>query len=309
MNRPDPRARARAPRRLADENPSCRRTVQPALLVWLALGIAAAAACRQEQAPRHLQAPREDAPPAAAAASAALRVCADPNNLPFSNDRLEGFENAIAELVARDLGKPVAYTWWPQRRGFIRSTLGAGLCDVVIGVPERFEMALTTRPYYRSTYVFVEKRERTLHLTSLDDPRLRRLRIGVHVVGDDYASVPPAAALAARGIVDNVRGYSIYGSYDRPNPPADLLSAVANGEVDVAVAWGPLGGYFATPALAVTPIEPLPGVELQFAISMGVRRGDVALRDRLNEILQTRRDEIDAVLDRFHVPRVAAASP
>src|SRR3954470_23641542 len=126
----------------------------------------------------------------------AVRVCADPNNLPFSNDRGEGFENEIARLVARDLGRELKYVWWAQRRGFVRNTLKAGLCDVIIGVPSSFELAETTRPYYRSSYVFVSLASRKLHLGSLDDPRLKHLRLGVQMIGDDFANSPPAHALA-----------------------------------------------------------------------------------------------------------------
>src|SRR4051812_33060929 len=111
-----------------------------------------------------------------------LRVCADPNNLPFSNERGEGFENKIAELAARELGARLQYTWWAQRRGFVRSTVREGLCDVVVGVPAGFDPLLTTKPYYRSTYVFVSRRARHLALKSLDDPRLAQLRIGIHLI-------------------------------------------------------------------------------------------------------------------------------
>jgi mxaJ protein len=238
----------------------------------------------------------------------AFRVCSDPNNLPFSNERREGFENEIAEIVARDFDLPVEYTWWAQRRGFIRSTLGAGVCDVVIGLPADYEMALTTRPYYRSTYVFVTRRDRALRLKSIDDPRLRTLSIGIHLVGDDNANVPPGDALAARGIVQNVRGYSIYGDYAKPNPPANLIDAVVGGEVDVAIAWGPLAGFFAarsSDAIDVQPVASAGRAPFQFSISMGVRRDDRALRDRLNEVLSSRKHEIDQVLARFHIPTVA----
>lgn len=242
-----------------------------------------------------------------------LRVCADPNNLPFSNDRGEGFENRIAELAAADLGRPLSYTWWPQRRGFIRNTLAAGRCDLVIGVPVSFELTATTRPYYRSTYTFVTRRgARAPH--SFDDPILRRLRIGLHVIGDDYANVPPAQALAARGIVDNVRGYSIYGDYSTPNPPAALIRAVADGEVDVAVAWGPLAGYFArreTVPLDVRPVAPDrdgPLLVFAFDIAMGVRRDDAALRGVLDRFLGRRQGDIRSILRGFGVPLAGPAS-
>jgi mxaJ protein len=262
-----------------------------------------------EPAPAHT--PASTGRSAPEPSSTALRVCADPNNLPFSNDRGEGFENALAELVAAELDMPVEYTWWPQRRGFIRATLRAGVCDVVMGVPHDFELAATTRPYYRSGYVFVTRRDGHLRIRSLDDPRLRRLSIGLHVIGDDYASVPPGDALIARGIVDNLRGYSIYGDYARPNPPADLIAAVDRGEVDVAIAWGPLAGYFAAVtggALEVVPVAQAPGVPLRFSISMGVRRGDTQLLGRLNEVLERRDADVRALLDRFHVPRLTGGA-
>lgn len=239
-----------------------------------------------------------------------LRVCADPNNLPFLNRRLEGFENRIAELVARDLDATISYTWWPQRRGFVRNTLNAGDCDVVMGVPASYELVLTTRPYYRSTYVFVSRRDRHLEVRSFDDPVLRRLSIGVQLVGDDYANSPPSHALAARGMVGNVRGYSVYGDYSQENPPAAIVDAVGRGEVDVAVVWGPLAGYFARRQpvqLDLVPVSPqidLPFLPFVFDISMGVRRQDKDLKEELDRILERRKPGIDAILDAYGVPRV-----
>jgi quinoprotein dehydrogenase-associated probable ABC transporter substrate-binding protein len=239
-----------------------------------------------------------------------LRVCADPNNLPFSNRRLEGFENRIAALVARDLDATVAYVWWPQRRGFVRNTLNTGDCDVVMGVPASYELVLTTRPYYRSTYVFVSRRDRHLGVRSFDDPVLRRVSIGVQLVGDDYANSPPSHALAARGVIGNVHGYSVYGDYSRESPPADIVDAVGRGEVDVAVVWGPLAGWFARRQpvpLDLVPVSPqidLPFLPFVFDISMGVRRRDKALKEELDGILERRRPEIDAILNAYGVPRV-----
>jgi len=129
-----------------------------------------------------------------------LRVCSDPNNLPFSHRDRTGFENRLADLLADELGAEVRYTWWAQRRGFVRNTLKSKRCDVIMGIPSGFEAALTTRPYYRSSYVFVSQRARALKLRSLDDPRLRKLRIGVPLVGDDYANPPAVHALARRGL-------------------------------------------------------------------------------------------------------------
>jgi quinoprotein dehydrogenase-associated probable ABC transporter substrate-binding protein len=238
-----------------------------------------------------------------------LRVCADPNNLPFSNERGEGFENALARLVAHELGRDLEYTWWPQRRGFIRQTLKSGRCDLVMGIPARFEMAEPTAPYYRSGYVFVTRADRKLDLQGFDDPRLRTLSIGLHAIGDDYANVPPAQALATRGIVGNLHGYSIYGDYSQPDPPRELIDAVAHGDVDVAIAWGPLAGYFAAHepvALNVTPIvdQDPRDPTMQFDIAAGVRRGDDSLKAAVEHVLAERRAQVDDVLREFHVPLV-----
>jgi quinoprotein dehydrogenase-associated probable ABC transporter substrate-binding protein len=237
-----------------------------------------------------------------------LAVCADPNNLPFSNERLEGFENRLANIVAEDLGLELRYTWMPQRRGFVRNTLRAKRCDVIMGVPTSFELARPTVPYYRSSYVFVYRKDRGLSLRSLDDPALRRLRIGVHVIGDDYANVPPVAALAQRHIVRNVVGYSIYGDYAQPNPPARLIDAVVKGEVDVAIAWGPLAGYFAqrdSVALEIIPVTPqvdVPFLPFVFDIAMAVRPGDDSLRTRLDGVLARHKAEIQRLLESYGVP-------
>src|SRR4051812_24650985 len=149
----------------------------------------------------------------------ALRVCADPNNLPFSDSAGRGFENRIASLIARDLGARLEYKWFPQRRGFARKTLKAGECDVIAGVPTRYEMASVTRPYYRSTYVFVSRADRALKVSSFDDRALRRLRIGVHMMGDDYANSPAVVSLARRGLAKQIDGFMIYGNYNKPHPP------------------------------------------------------------------------------------------
>ncbi|WP_235983341.1 substrate-binding domain-containing protein [Bradyrhizobium australiense] len=244
----------------------------------------------------------------AAGDAGTLRVCADPNNLPFSNRAGEGFENKLAELVASSLGKNVSYTWWAQRRGFVRHTLKAGDCDLVMGVPAHYDLVETTQPYYRSTYVFVSQTARHLQLDAIDDPQLRTFRIGVHLIGDGGNNTPPAHALGQLGIVERVRGYMVYGDYRERNPPARLIEAVENGEIDVAAAWGPLAGYAAKQSrvpLTVTPIvggERFAPQQFQFDIAMGVRKGDHALHDQLNDFITRNGAEINALLAEYGVP-------
>jgi mxaJ protein len=249
-------------------------------------------------------------PARAATTMRTLRVCADPNNMPFSNQKQEGFENKIAELVARDMNAKLDYVWYAQRRGFTRNTISAGKCDVYIGIPTSFDRLSTTIPYYRSTYVFATRHDRHIKLSSFDDPALRTLAIGVQLVGDDGINTPPAHALSARHIIRNVKGYSLYGDYRQANPPARVIDAVASGDVDVAIAWGPLAGYFARHepvAIDITPVSPqidLPFLPFVFDISMGVRRGDNALRDQLDREIEKRRPDIERILDQYGVPRV-----
>jgi mxaJ protein len=239
-----------------------------------------------------------------------LRVCADPNNLPFSNARGEGFENKLAELVARDLGAQVEYTWWAQRRGYVRNTLKAGKCDLWPGVATQVEMVATTRPYYRSSYVFVTRADRNLEIASFDDPKLKALTVGVQMIGDDASNTPPTHALARRGITGNVRGYMLYGDYAKANPPAEIVSAVDRGDVDVAVVWGPLAGYFAERAahpLKLAPVTPTldgPQWPMAFDISMGVAKDQPRLRQEVDQILERRAPEIARLLAAYHIPRV-----
>jgi mxaJ protein len=239
-----------------------------------------------------------------------LRICADPNNLPFTNQRLEGFENRIAAVIAGDLGVPVRYTWWAQRRGFFRNTLGTGKCDVVMGVPADFEMALPTKPYYRSSYVFVSRKDRNLLINSFDDSSLRRLTIGVQLVGDDFSNTPPAHALSQRGITQNVRGYTLYGNYAENNPPARIVDAVAKGDVDIAVVWGPLAGFFATRQAVELNLVPVTTTRVEgalpnsFDIAVGVRKGEERLRTRIQSVLDRRQTEIRRILDDYGIPRV-----
>lgn len=241
---------------------------------------------------------------------ALLRVCADPNNMPFSDSLQRGFENRIASLIAKDIGASVEYVWRPQRRGFVRNTLKQGTCDVVMGVPAGYDMLWPTSSYYQSTYVFVTRADRHLAIRSLDDTVLKRLRIGIHMMGDDYANSPAAVALQRRGLGGNVVGVMIYGDYSKESPPSRLLDAVVEGDVDVAIAWGPLAGYYARhSAVPLTVARVLPAIDTPFlpftyAIAMGVRRGDTTRKLMLDSEIVRRGADIDRILADYGVPLV-----
>ena len=241
-------------------------------------------------------------------AEAPLRVCADPNNLPFSNRHGDGFENRIATLVARDLHRTLEYFWLPQRRGFIRNSLNRKRCDVVIGVPAQYGVLQPTRSYYRSSYAFVSRRDRHLRIDSFDAPRLKTLTIGIQIAGDDYNNPPAAQELASRHLVDNVRGFTIYGDYSHPDPQRAIVDAVADGRVDVAIVWGPLAGYYAQRESAPIDVRPISQVgggplsKFTFDIAMGVRRDDTSLRVSLDAVIARRGDAIRQLLRNYGVP-------
>jgi len=239
-----------------------------------------------------------------------FRVCADPENLPFSNRQLEGFENKIADLMAKDLGTTPTYIWWGQRRGFIRNTMFATLkeqrCDIVIGVPEGYDLVRTTKPYYRSTYVFVYPKGKGLQIKSLDDPILKKIKIGVHLLGDDYNNPPPVHELAKRGIVDNVVGFDTF--YSSQNPPSKIIDAVAARQIGAAIVWGPAAGYFVLHQRVPLEVVPIPSgkTDLPFAfnMSMGVRPEDQALKAQLEKVLDRKQVEITKILKDYGVPLV-----
>lgn len=250
--------------------------------------------------------------PAFGAARRELVVCADPNNLPFSDRNGDGFENKLAALVAERMGVQLRYVWWAQRRGYIRNTLTEAKCDLWPGVASGLERVLTTKPYYRSTYVFVSRKDRQLEGLTLDDSRLRHVKIGVQMIGNDAMNTPPAHALARRGIVQNVRGYSVFGDYQRPNPPARIVDAVVKGEIDVGLVWGPLAGYFASRSGTPLRVEPVtPALDggvwpMTYDIAMGVSRAEPQLRARIDAILSSQAAEIRRILQEYHVPAQTA---
>ena len=239
-----------------------------------------------------------------------LTACADPNNLPFSNRAGQGFENKLAELIASDLHAKLDYIWWAQRRGYVRNTLNETKCDFWPGIGSNVEMVATSRPYYRSTYVFVSRASAHLNGLTLDDPRLTTLRIGVQMVGNDATNTPPAHALAKRGIIGNVHGYMLYGDYRKPNPPAEIVEAVERGDIDVALVWGPLAGFFAARSPVPLRLEPVTPWfadmqwPMQFDISVGVQKDNQKLLKQIDQILARRSGDIRKLLDAYRVPLV-----
>jgi mxaJ protein len=235
-------------------------------------------------------------------------VCADPNNMPFSNRRGEGLENKLAELVASDLDAKLQYVWWSQRRGWMRETLGQGKCDAWMGVPSGLEALATTRPYYRSSYVFVSRADAGLADLTLDDLRLRDLDIGVQLAGDDGANPPPADALARRGLTQRIRGFTLYGDNRQPDPAAAAVRAVANRQVDVALVWGPLAGWHAAHADTPLRLEPVtPWMDagrwpMVFDISVGVAKDNQQLRREIDLSLARNREAVIGIVEAFHVP-------
>lgn len=235
---------------------------------------------------------------------AALRICGDPDNLPFSNDKLEGFENKIAAVMAAELGATPSYAWWPHQRGLVRNTIDAGTCDVIFGVPEGLDFVLWTKPYYRTSYVIAYRADRGYRFTSLDAPELKGLRLGV------YANTPPEESLARRGLLNNLSLYSLFfdplGTQDRP---LKLLADLVAGTVDVAIPWGPLAGYYAkklNAPIELVPLQDEPGVPLSFDISMGVKKGNSALKTRLEGALDRRQADIRTILEEYGVPLIPA---
>jgi mxaJ protein len=238
-----------------------------------------------------------------------LRVAADPNNLPFSNERGEGIENKLAELIAESLQAEMQYVWHAQRRGFFRETILKNKCDLVLGVPADFKQCLVSEPYYRSSYVFLRKSDQQAPLRSLDDTRLKTLKIGVQAMGDGN-STPPTQLLQSRGIVENLQSFSMYQDYAAANPTLQMVDALHKDEIDVAVAWGPLAGYFAKQQktkldLQFIDVDPQKDeIPLTFSISVGVAKAQSPLLKEINEVLRVKRTEIEKLLDDYGMPRL-----
>jgi len=252
-------------------------------------------------------------PAATDAAERVLRVCADPNNLPFSNRAGEGFENKIAELLARELGWTLEYTWFPQRMGFIRNTLRGRepnsdryKCDLVVGVPVGFELAATTQPYYRSTYALAYVKGKGLDsvttpdaLLHLEPMKLKELKLGV------FGQTPPADWLLKHHLIEQAVPYQPQTG-DAESYPGEIIDKdLARGKIDVAFVWGPIAGYFAKAspiAVAVVPFPPDRELQFDFRIAMGVRFGERAWKDKIDGLIAANRERIQQILASYGVP-------
>jgi quinoprotein dehydrogenase-associated probable ABC transporter substrate-binding protein len=230
-----------------------------------------------------------------------LRVCADPANIPFSDQKSEGFENKIAELIAKELGVPVVYTWFPQAIGFVRNTLGVGLCDLVIGAAQGEELMQNTNHYYKSSYVLVTKPDSPLaKVQTLDDPALQDKAIGV------IAGTPPATVMAMNGLMGKARPYALTVDRRFEAPAENMIADITSGAIDAGVLWGPMGGYYAkknTPALTVTPlVHETKGPRMSYRITMGMRRNEPEWKRQINELIAKKQNEINAILLSYGVP-------
>lgn len=250
-----------------------------------------------------------------------LRVCQDPNNLPLSNRALEGFENRIAALLAEELHWKLEHTWFPQRMGFIRNTLRARVehtdrykCDLVTGVPKGFDMAATTRPYYRSTYAMAYVKGKGLDgvkslddLLALDAGLRRKLRFGA------FAGSPVTDWLLRNGLMEQVEWYPSQTGDAEQYPGEIVEKDLASGRIDVAFAWGPIAGYFARNArgasIVALPLASTPDLKLDFEIAMAVRHGDKAFRQRIGSLLEANGAKIDAILRQYGVPLLPLQTP
>jgi quinoprotein dehydrogenase-associated probable ABC transporter substrate-binding protein len=233
-----------------------------------------------------------------------FRVCSDPSNLPFSNDKGEGFENKIAELLAAKLNVPLKYTWYPNSIGFLRNTLRVRRCDIVMGTVTGAELAQTTNPYYRSVYVMVTRKADNITADKIEDPALKNLKIGL------TAGAPPADIAAKNGLAANIKPYDLYVDTRVQTPGKDMINDLAKKEIDVALLWGPIAGYFAAQhgdELKVTPLVNEPkSTRMEFYITMAVRPGESRWKNDINDLIRANKDAIDKILRDYHIPTLNA---
>jgi quinoprotein dehydrogenase-associated probable ABC transporter substrate-binding protein len=230
-----------------------------------------------------------------------LRVCADPRNMPFSDEKGEGFENKLAELIAQKLGKNLAYTWYPQAPGFVRNTLGAYKCDLIMGYPQGNDIVQSTNPYYRTAYALVFRPAAGLDdVDTLADPRLKTKHIGI------VAGTPPATLLATNGLMTGAKPYPLVIDTRIDSSAAAMMKDLAAGEIDVGVLWGPMAGYYAMkadPPMKVVPlVKERSGPRLAYYITMGVRAADQDWKRQLNRLIAENQVAINGILTSFGVP-------
>jgi quinoprotein dehydrogenase-associated probable ABC transporter substrate-binding protein len=230
-----------------------------------------------------------------------LRVCADPASLPYSNQAGEGFENKLAELMAQKLGKSLAYTWYPQSPGFVRNTLRARKCDVIMGMPQGGDLVTVTNAYYRTAYAIAFKPGTGLDgVESLEDPRLKTKKIGI------VAGTPPATNLAVNGLIGNAKPYTLVVDTRVENSPRAMMNDLASGEIDAAVLWGPFAGYYAkqsaTPVTVVPLVKETNGPKEIYRIGMGIRGADIEWKRQLNKLTAELQPEINALLLSYGMP-------
>ena len=234
-------------------------------------------------------------------ARSALRVCADPANLPFSNERRQGFENKVADLIGKKLDLPVVYTWFPQATGFVRRTLRDRKCDIIMGFSQGHELVQNTNHYYRSTYVMVFKTRGKLEgIENLDDPRLRDVRIGV------VAGTPPATVLAINQLLGRIKPYPLLVDRRHDSPAERMIADIEKGEIDIGLMWGPIGGYYAGKAKTKLSVQPMTkeikGPRMAYRITFGIRKGEPDWKHKLNDLIAANQSEINAILLEFGVP-------
>ena len=261
------------------------RRLRAAALAFCALGLAAQASAATDREARSAH---------------YLTVCGDPNNLPFSNERMEGFENKIAELVAAELNRPLHYRWWPQTVGFVRNTLQTRLCDVVMGISSANDLVQNTNPYYRSVYTLVYRADSGLKIADLKDPAVKGLKIGV------VAGTPPASLLSEYGLLGQTRSYERTVDTRLYSPARDAIDDVARGNLDLAIVWGPIAGWATKQEKVPLAVVPLPAqvdsVQLAFSVSMGIRPRETAWKHELNALLERLEPRIREVLTSYGIP-------
>jgi quinoprotein dehydrogenase-associated probable ABC transporter substrate-binding protein len=236
-----------------------------------------------------------------------FRACGDPRNLPFSNDKGEGFENKLAELFAAKLGKKLSYTYFPQATGFVRMTLGSYRCDIIMGFPQGDDQAQVTVPYYRTTYALIAKPGSGLEdVATIADPKLRDKRIGV------VAKTPPSTNMAINGLLAHAKSYPLFIDTRADSSAQAMMDDLARGDIDCGILWGPMAGYYAskaTPPLIVVPLtRETTGPQMTFRIGMAVRPADQEWKRTLNRLIMENQAEINKLLISYNIPILDAAN-